>query len=163
MKDARNRVLQSRPVRSSRAFARARSATCSRTPTSHFDGRCEAAFKFYAKTLGGKIEAMMSHKGTSVEKHVPAAWGKKILHARLRVGDFTLMGSDAPPERYQPTKGVSVALIFKDAKEGKRIFKALSKKGKVQMDFQETFWSSGFGTLTDQFGTPWMVDCEEAP
>jgi len=26
-----------------------------------FDGRCEAAFKFYEKVLGGKIEAMMTY------------------------------------------------------------------------------------------------------
>jgi len=127
-----------------------------------FDGRCEAAFKFYAKVLGGKIEAMLPHAGTPAEKHVPAAWAKKILHARLTVGDYALMGSDAPPERYEATKGISVTLVFKDAKEGKRIFKALSKNGKVEMDFQETFWSSGFGTLVDQFGTPWMINCEKA-
>jgi PhnB protein len=127
-----------------------------------FDGRCEAAFKFYAKVLGGRIEAMMSHKGTPVEKHVPAAWAKKILHARLVVGENVLMGSDAPPERYEATKGISVTLVFKDAAEGKRIFKALSKNGKVEMPFQETFWSSGFGTLVDQFGTPWMINCDKA-
>jgi PhnB protein len=126
-----------------------------------FDGRCEAAFKFYAKVLGGKIEAMMTHKGTPVEKHVPAAWGKKILHAQMVIGDNVLMGSDAPPDRYEKTKGISVALIFKDAKEGKRIFKALAKSGKVEMDFQETFWSSGFGMLVDQFGTPWMINCDK--
>jgi len=26
-----------------------------------FNGRCEAAFKFYEKVLGGKIEAMMTY------------------------------------------------------------------------------------------------------
>jgi PhnB protein len=25
------------------------------------------------------------------------------------------------------------------------------------MPFQKTFWSAGFGMLTDRFGTPWMV------
>jgi PhnB protein len=29
-----------------------------------FDGQCEAAFKFYEKVLGGKIEAMIPHEGT---------------------------------------------------------------------------------------------------
>jgi PhnB protein len=131
-------------------------------PYLSFDGRCEAAFKFYAKVLDGKIEAMMTHKGTPMEKHVPAAWRKKILHACLVAGDNTLMGSDAPPEQYEATKGISVALIFKDVKEGKRIFNALSKKGTVQMPFQETFWSSGFGMLVDQFGTPWLINCDKA-
>src|SRR3981081_1601738 len=30
-------------------------------PHLHFNGQCEAAFKFYEKCLGGKIEAMMTH------------------------------------------------------------------------------------------------------
>ena len=28
-----------------------------------FSGECEAAFKFYERILGGKIEAMMPHEG----------------------------------------------------------------------------------------------------
>ena len=127
-----------------------------------FDGRCESAFKFYAKALGGKIEAMMTHKGTPAEKHVPAAWGKKILHARLVVGDDVLMGSDVPPERFEAMKGCSVTLVLKDTAEAERVFKALSAKGTVQMPMQETFWAARFGTLVDQFGTPWMINCEKA-
>ena len=49
-----------------------------------------------------------------------------------------------------------------DAKEGTRVFKALSAKGKVTMPFQETFWSPGFGMLVDQFGTPWIINCDKA-
>ena len=128
-----------------------------------FNGNCEAAFKFYAKVLGGKIEAMMPFKGTPAEKHMPAGWGKKILHASLVVdGGHVLMGSDAGGQQYEPAKGISVALVFKDAKEGARVFKALSAKGKVTMPFQETFWASGFGALVDQFGTPWMINCNKA-
>lgn len=26
------------------------------------------------------------------------------------------------------------------------------------MPFQKTFWSEGFGMVTDRFGTPWMVN-----
>ena len=54
-----------------------------------FNGNCEAAFKFYAKVLGGKIQAMMPFKGTPAEKHMPAGWGKKILHASLVVDRAT--------------------------------------------------------------------------
>ena len=73
-----------------------------------FNGQCEAAFHFYQQSLGGKIEAMMPHAGTPAESHVPAEWPVKIMHARLTVGASTLMGSDAPPERYEPAKGFSV-------------------------------------------------------
>jgi len=31
----------------------------------------------------------------------------------------------------------------------------------VQMPIQQTFWAARFGMLTDRFGTPWMVNCEQ--
>ena len=34
-------------------------------PSLNFNGNCAAAFKFYEKRLGGKIEAMIPHEGTS--------------------------------------------------------------------------------------------------
>ena len=36
-----------------------------------FNGQCENAFKFYAKGLGGKIEAMIPHEGTPAADGVP--------------------------------------------------------------------------------------------
>ena len=52
-----------------------------------FKGQCEAAFKFYEKVLGGKIEAMIPHEGTPAAEHVPTEWRNKIMHARLVLGD----------------------------------------------------------------------------
>jgi len=75
-----------------------------------FNGQCEAAFKFYEKCLGGKIEAMLTHEGTPAEQGVPPEWRKKILHVRLTVGDQVLMASDAPPDRYEKPQGFSVSL-----------------------------------------------------
>jgi len=125
-----------------------------------FNGQCEAAFKFYERCLGGKIAAMLPHAGTPAEEYVPADWRDKILHARLIVGDEVLMGSDAPPDRYQKPKGFSVSLQIKDPAEAERIFHALAEKGSVQMPLEQTFWAARFGTLVDQFGIPWMVNCE---
>lgn len=125
-----------------------------------FNGQCEAAFKFYAKCLGGKIEAMMTHAGTPAEGHVPPEWRDKILHARMVVGDGVVMASDAPPDRYQKPQGFSVSIQFNNQAEAERIFRALSENGTVQMPFGQTFWASGFGMCVDQFGIPWMVNCE---
>jgi PhnB protein len=126
-----------------------------------FNGQCEAAFKFYEKCLGGKIEAMMTHAGTPMENHVPSEWRNKILHARLTVGDQALMGSDAPPERYEKPQGFSVSLNVKSPAEAERIFHALAEKGKVQMPLEQTFWAVRFGMCVDRFGIPWMVNCEK--
>jgi PhnB protein len=132
------------------------------SPYLTFNGQCEAAFKFYEKILGGKIVTIMPHEGSPMEGHVPSEWRKKILHARLVVGDQALMGSDAPPEHYQKPQGFSVSIGIKDTAAAERIFHALAEKGTVQMPIQETFWAARFGMLVDQFGTPWMINCEKA-
>ena len=126
-----------------------------------FNGQCEAAFKFYEKCLGGKIEAMFTHEGTPAEQHVPSEWRKKIMHARLTVEDQVLMGSDAPPERYEKPQGFSVSLNVNTPAEAERIFHALAEKGKVQMPLEQTFWAIRFGMCVDRFGIPWMVNCEK--
>lgn len=131
-------------------------------PYLFFDGECEAAFKFYAKLLGGKIEALMTHEGTPAADHVPAEWRGKIIHARLVVGDLVLMGSDAPPDSYQKPQGFSVNLGFNEPAEAERVFHALVENGTVMMPLGETFWAVRFGMLVDRFGIPWMINCEKA-
>jgi PhnB protein len=126
-----------------------------------FPGNCEAAFKFYAKVLHGEIAMMLTHKGTPAEGHVPSAWLEKIMHARLVVGDKVLMGSDSPPDRFEKPQGFSVTLGIDEPVEAERVFHALAEKGSVKMPIQETFWAARFGMLVDQFGIPWMINCEK--
>ena len=125
-----------------------------------FNGQCEAAFKFYERLLGGKIEVLLTHEGSPMANQVPSEWQNKILHARLVVGDGIVMGSDAPPERYEKAQGFSVSLQVPSTAEAERIFRALAESGKVQMPLQQTFWAARFGMLIDRFGTPWMINCE---
>jgi PhnB protein len=125
-----------------------------------FNGQCEAAFKFYERCFGGKIEAMMTHAGSPAEAQAPPEWRDKIMHARLVVDGQVLMGSDAPPGHFEKPQGFSVSLGMKDPAEAERIFQTLAENGKVQMPLQKTFWAQSFGMLVDQFGVPWMVNCE---
>ena len=126
-----------------------------------FNGNCEEAFKFYEQALGGKIQAMLPHEGSPMEQHVAPEWRKKIMHARMSVGDKVLMGSDCPPDRYEPMKGFTVTLSVEDPGEADRIFQALSPGATIGMPIQETFWARRFGMLVDRFGTPWMINCEK--
>ena len=128
----------------------------------NFGGQCEAAFKFYEACLGGKINAMATFGSTPSGPDMPAAWKNKIMHAQMTVGDQVLMGSDGMPDQPVESKGFSVAVVVKDPAEADRIFAALSKKATVSMPIQETFFARRFGMLTDQFGVPWMVNCEPA-
>jgi PhnB protein len=71
------------------------------------------------------------------------------------------MGSDLPPGSHEETKGFSVSLVVHDPEEADRLFHALAENGQVRMPIQQTFWAVRFGMLVDQFGIPWMVDCEK--
>ena len=129
-----------------------------------FDGQCEAAFKFYAQCLGGTIESMFPYGESPAAEHVPSEHRARIMHARLAVGDQVLMGSDCvPPEHpYEGSKGFSVSLNVDTPAQAERIFQALAEKRTVTMQLEQTFWAARFGMLTDQFGIPWMVNCEQA-
>jgi PhnB protein len=82
------------------------------------------------------------------------------MHARLIVGDTVLMGSDTRSDHYQAPKGFSVSIQIKEPAEAERVFHALAENGNVHMPIQPTFWAARFGMLADQFGIPWMVNCE---
>lgn len=127
----------------------------------HFDGQCEAAFKFYEQCLGGKIVFKMTYGESPMADQSPPGWRDKIMHVRLMVKDQVLMGADAPPDRYEAPKGFSMSLNLTDATEAERIFNALKEKGTVVMPLQETFWAERFGMLSDQFSIPWMINCEK--
>ncbi len=133
------------------------------TPYLNFNGQCAAAFKFYEECLGGKIVMMQTHGDSPMKDHVPPDWQDKVMHACLALGDMRLLGCDAPPAHYAAPQGIYVSIGVPTRSEAQRIFTALSEQGKVNMPFQQTFWSVGFGMLVDRFGTPWMVNCEQSP
>lgn len=129
-----------------------------------FNGQCETAFKFYEQCLGGKITTMMTHgeSPSSMADQMPPEWHNKILHVSLMIGNQELMGSDCPPGYYEEPKGFSVSISLSDPAEAERIFDTLAKNGAVRMPFQQTFWAYRFGMLVDQFGIPWMINCDQA-
>lgn len=126
-----------------------------------FNGQCEAAFKFYAQVLGGKIELMATYGNSPMAKGTPPELQDKIMHACLSVGDKKLMGSDSMECPVEPA-GYHVSLSVEDPAEAERIFNALAENGKVQMPIQQTFWSVRFGMVVNSFGIPWIVNCEQA-
>jgi PhnB protein len=125
-----------------------------------FRGNCREAFDYYAKVLGGKIIFRMTY-GESPMANEYSESKDKIMHNTLEIpGGDVLQGADAPPGRGTTPAGFSVCVAVKDAAEGKKIFDALANGGQVQMAFEKTFWSPGFGMCIDQFQVPWMVNTE---
>ena len=51
----------------------------------NFNGDCQAAFKFYAQVLGGKITMMMTQGESPMRDKVPTEMKNKIMHATLEM------------------------------------------------------------------------------
>lgn len=135
-------------------------------PYLFFNGTCEEAFTFYAKAFGGEILMMRRYEDMPAgeegcdDSEEGKAFGKKIMHARIQVGDAIIMGSDAHPRyEYKGMHGFRVNLGFDTGKEAEAVFAALAKDAQeIMMPVAETFWAERFGMLTDKYGTPWMVN-----
>jgi PhnB protein len=131
-------------------------------PYLNFPGNCAAAFQFYEQHLGGKITMTITFADSPLADEVPSEWRGKILHTRMMVGDVVLMGGDELPEDYIAPQGFNVTLNVEQTARAERIFAALSESGTVTVPLQETFWAARYGMLMDQFGIPWMINCERA-
>lgn len=128
-----------------------------------FNGNCEEALNFYAKALGGKVDALMRYEGSPMEKEVPPDWKNKVMHANFEAEGARFMASDGMPGTPAPQYGGFAMSIYveKDTARAKKLFDALAAGGKVTMPFAPPFWGGHFGMLTDKFGVPWMVSTED--
>lgn len=121
----------------------------------NYDGKCEQAFRFYERHLGGKITMMMRHGEGPEQANVPADRKLAILHARIEIGTMVLMGADIPGA--EPMRSAYLTLSADSAEEAERIYALLSDDGQIFMKMEETFFASRFAQLRDKFGTSWML------
>lgn len=124
---------------------------------------CAAAFDFYHQVLGGELHVMTNADAPSDEDRMPGAPPESVMHASLELPTGSLWGSDDPTGDGGPKTGVAVAYTAPDVAEARRVFEGLAQGGEVMMPFAPTFYSAGFGGLTDKFGVQWMVDTSEQP
>lgn len=127
-------------------------------PYVFFNGRCEEALNFYREALGAEIVSMFRFSEAPDPRMVPPGAGDKVMHASLRIGGSELLASDGMGEADTKPTGFSLSIGVESVDEGRRVFQALAQGGTVQMDFGPTFWTQGFGQLTDRFGIQWMVN-----
>ncbi|MBD2111836.1 MULTISPECIES: VOC family protein [Cyanophyceae] len=128
----------------------------------NFNGNCEAAFDYYAQVLGGKVGDKMTYGESPMADQTPEDWRDKIMHSQLILGDQELMGADSMPDYFEEPKGTSVLIAIEDPDKAEHVFAALAENGTIKMPIQETFWAARFGMVVDQFGTPWMINCDRA-
>lgn len=130
----------------------------------NFNGNLKEAFDFYREIFGGEYKAIKRYKdmphGDSLSKNDK----EKIMHIELQIDENTiLMGSDILEvwgQSLERGNNFYVNISPKSEDEAYVIFGKLSKEGEVQMPLQKTFWGSLFGTVTDKFGTQWMINQE---
>ncbi len=125
-----------------------------------FNGRCREAFAFYATTLGGQIESLMTWGDSPQPMSLSEADKPNVMHASLRIGQDQIMGCDMTTQMpYKPLEGTQVVLNIDEPSEAERVFNALADRGQVRMPLTETFWAKRFGMVQDRFGVPWMINC----
>lgn len=130
-------------------------------PYLFFRGDCEQAVAFYGRALGAQTVHLSRYKDSPEplpDGMVPKGWDDKVMHVNLTIGETTVMACDAADGG--EFKGVQLSVNARDMAEAKKLFAALGDGGQVTMPLAKTFWSEGFGMLTDRFGVAWMVNVD---
>ena len=128
-----------------------------------FEGRCEEAVEFYRKALGAEVTFLIRFKempGPHPPGSIPPGGENKVMHTSFRIGDATILASDGNCTEKPGFAGIQLALQVPDLAAAERLFKGLAEGGQVKMPLGKTFWSPGFGMVTDRFGVEWMVNVQ---
>jgi PhnB protein len=126
-----------------------------------FHGKCREAMAFYQQCFGGEL-VLQEVAGSPMEEF----WqGPKdqILHAALSLNGLPLlMGSDMT-DRLGYVKGTNIALAlgFTSPEETHSVFEKLEQGGEVLEPLKQQFWGAIYGSLQDQFGIKWMLNCNQ--
>lgn len=124
-------------------------------------GRCAEAIAFYADVFSGEVTLTMPSTGMPEEFVVPPERRDWVMHSEVTIGSGKVMASDDVFDMAGPMVGCSVMMELPTKAEAETAFNRLADGGEIGMPFAPTFWSAGFGTLTDRFGTRWMVGTSE--
>ena len=131
-------------------------------PYLFFEGRCEEAIDFYRRTLGAETVMLMRWKDCPVppQPGMTPPSPDKIMHARLKIGDTTVLLADGMCQAQASFQGFSLSITVANGAEAERVFNAIADGGQIRMPLGETFFSPAFGVVADKFGVGWMVYVE---
>jgi PhnB protein len=104
--------------------------------------------------LGGSITTLVRH-ATQPNPNIPAGWEDKVLHARIDIGETTIMGADIP--HAEPMRSAYLTLSFDSEDEAERVYALLADQGEIFMKLEKTGFANRFAMLRDRFGTSWML------
>lgn len=129
-------------------------------PYLDFYGNCEEALERYKSIFNGEITYIQRYSDAP-NMNVPESYMDRILHARLLIGNQLFYFSDNLPGTTEiDGSRVALSIAFDSPDELKRVFHELEKNGRITMALEEQFWGALFGSLVDEFGIPWSLNCE---
>jgi PhnB protein len=138
------------------------------SPYLNFNGKTEAAFRFYAKVLGGKLTdihrfgSMPAGDGfelTAEQKQLVMHVGLELPNGQMLLASDLLEGMGPPRVE---GNNIAISIHPSSKEEADRFFNGLAEGGAVTMPIADQFWGDYFGSLTDRFGINWMVNYSAA-
>ncbi|SMY08491.1 VOC family protein [Flavimaricola marinus] len=132
-------------------------------PYLFFNGSARAAISAYTKIFDAPPPDIMTMADAPPEMGIPEDRKDWVMHCEMKIGDGILYLSDDFAGNSPAMDGCSVMVSLPTAVEAKSVFDQLAEGGDVRMPWEPTFWSAGFGTLTDAYGVRWMIGTDEAP
>ncbi|MDR0417477.1 MAG: VOC family protein [Propionibacteriaceae bacterium] len=127
-------------------------------PYLYFDGNCREALAFYAAVFRAEPQGVMTF-GDQPGADPASPDADRVLHASLPVFGANVMFSDCyggfPNHQ---GNNITLSVGVSDRAEAERVFTALADGGEVTMPLGPQFFSPLFGSLTDRFGIPWMIN-----
>ena len=130
-----------------------------------FDGKCADAMKFYQKTIGGELMAMMKYSESPDPESCGAGPGAsqeardRIMHAHLLIEGRNLMASDTPAHmEFKGAGNISVSLSGTDEAALSGYWTRLKDGAEILQPLEKAPWGDSFGMLADKFGVVWLVN-----
>lgn len=116
---------------------------------------CLSALDFYRELFGGKV------KNLQMSDDLPAFQEQKgkVVHSELHVNRRCVFYfvDIFDPKRKQ-VGNVTLMLHMDSQEEMEQVYDKLSRKGKVGMPLQETYWGAWHAIVTDHYGAPWALN-----
>ncbi|BAU28756.1 PhnB protein [Aneurinibacillus soli] len=127
------------------------------TPYLTFDGNAREALEYYKDVFKGEILEIKTFG--KADFPTPPEVDNRIMHAQFKKDDLFIMVSDAfLGQSVEKGNNISLALELESEEEIHKLYDALSQKGTILMELQDTFWSAKFAKVRDYFGVIWDLN-----
>ncbi len=132
----------------------------------NFNGTTGAAFTFYKSVFGTEFDGLMRMGDVPPQEGQPELSNEDkqlVMNVQLPIlGGHLLMGTAATESTgFTLNQGNNVYICLQPDKreDADALFASLSGGGEVEMPMMDMFWGDYFGSLVDQYGIRWMINC----